>query len=241
MSKNTFGNRNVEQAKPAPAGGAVSCWDAGKASDAPGQPHKSKLERTQSLLTVISTSIGLMGVVGSALAMGISTFCTGAIEVRPNSESTPVIVKVYGKDGHESVFHTKHIELMPGDYHLEISSTDSKSVVHADTKVQFHKTNTVPVSFGRSAHLVDSISTSSNVPDFARVAQTEIATAAGNILGNLAKPRQDATPAQQEPAAESESTLEAKSTATDSAKKHHWWQIWKRSSVVSRSTDDKQQ
>jgi hypothetical protein len=109
---------------------------------------KTKLEKTQSMLSIVSTSIGLLGVAGSVFAYAASTFYTGTVEVQAHPDSAGVVVKVYTRDGHESVFHSKHIELMPGEYHLEVNSPEGK-IVHAETKVEFHKKNIVPVDFGQ--------------------------------------------------------------------------------------------
>src|SRR5262249_30222913 len=78
---------------------------------------------------------------------------TGTIEVRPASEIAGMKVKVYTKEGHESVYHSKHIELMPGEYHLEICLPDGK-VVHRESKVEFHQTNVIPVSFAQATDTV---------------------------------------------------------------------------------------
>ena len=111
---------------------------------------KTKLEKTQSMLTIVSTSIGLLGVAGSVFAYAASTFYTGAVEVQAHPDSAGVVVKVYTREGHESVFHSKHIELMPGEYHLEVNSPEGK-VVHAETKIEFHKKTIIAVDFGQPA------------------------------------------------------------------------------------------
>lgn len=125
------------------------CGELNASSIAPSQataPQKTKLEKTQSLLTVASTSIGLLGVAGSIFTFALSTFYTGTVEVAPDKNIAGVVVKVYTKEGHESVFHAKQINLMPGEYHLEISSPAGK-VVHSEAKIEFNKTTKIPVSF----------------------------------------------------------------------------------------------
>ena len=90
MTKNTNTVTNQEErSSKAPGSGANACCadathahahPAGAHAPAhPVVPQKTKLEKTQSLLTVVSTSIGLMGVAGSVFAMGLATFYTGAV------------------------------------------------------------------------------------------------------------------------------------------------------------------
>ncbi len=110
----------------------------------PGQ--KTRLEKTQSLLSVISSSVGLIGVAGSVFAFAVSSFYVGSVDIKPDREYPGLSVKVYTKEGHESLFHCKHISLMPGEYHLEISAPEKKAL-HLDTKISFNKNNEIPVSF----------------------------------------------------------------------------------------------
>jgi hypothetical protein len=208
---------------------------------APAPPHRSKLERTQSLLTVISTSIGLMGVAGSIVAFGISNFYTGAVEVRPPADTPDLIVKVYGKDGHESVFHTRHIDLVPGNYHLEVSSGDG-GVAHADATVRFHKTSTVPVVFRRPQRQSLASSTLSGAANVARAAGTEIASLAGSIFSSPAKsPKEPAaeesTPQEPEAALQPADNQTTDNAESGKAKKKRWWQIWKRSANDGGESD----
>lgn len=198
--------------------------------------HKSKLEKTQSLLTVISTSIGLLGVAGSLIAMGLSTFYTGAIEVRPQPDSSDLVVRVYSKEGRESVFHTKHIEVMPGDYHLEIASSDGR-VAHADTRVKFHKTNTVRVVFQRSVKAGGTPGSSS-----ADAGKPGLADVAGNIIKDLTSPPQKGSAAEQQEqtvAAEAPKNSAKEEESSDRTPKKRWWQIWKKGPSQRKSDEDK--
>ena len=243
MKNRTPSQQSVEKTMSGPTANTETHSPTAKAQTNPAPPHKSKLDKTQSLLTVISTSIGLMGVAGSALAMSLSTLYTGAVEVRPDADAADVVVRVYSKDGHESVFHTKHIDLMPGDYHLEISSGEGR-VAHADTRVRFHKTNTIPVIFRRSARQIASAhngsANASAASDSSKPA--DLANMAGNLIGDLARPQQDANAEKQQPAIEAESTTERDTQAqnTQSGKKRHWWQLWKRDANNDHTSGDKE-
>ncbi len=171
-------------------------------------PPKSKVEKTQSLLSLVSTTIGLIGVAGSVFAFATATFYTGSVEVKPDRDVPGVVVKVYTKEGHESVFHAKHIDLMPGSYHLEISAPDSK-VVHYETKVRFHKTSTVPISLTPAQ---ESKQESAKPTD----ENAEVSNETGD---NSASTDLAHSPFFAKQEKESEGT----------PKKRHWWQFWKRS------------
>lgn len=121
---------------------------------------KSSVEKAQPLLSVISASIGIIGAASTFCIWLASTFYVGQVEVKPAEPSrdvSGVAIKVYTKDGHESVFHTKKIALMPGEYHLEvISPTGSK--IPMDTTVRFNETKVLPVSFPDNAASTDTAS-----------------------------------------------------------------------------------
>ena len=109
-------------------------------------PPKSKVDKAQSLLTVISTSIGIMGALGSLAVWSASAFYVGHIHVKAEQDIPEMAVKVYTKEGHESVFHTKWIDLMPEKYHIEVVGPKGQSV-HRDVAVRFNETIDIPVSF----------------------------------------------------------------------------------------------
>ena len=247
MSKSTISNTKERTSAEATSG--ASPYGAGdKMHATPAPATKTKLEKTQSMLTVISTSIGLLGMAGSVFAMGLATFYTGAVEVRPDMDANDVVVKVYTKEGHESVYHTKHIELMPGSYHLEISS-DGR-VVHTETKIRFHKTNNIPVHFPRAAQSQPAPTPTPNTnPITAMFAPAATNSPAQNTSvqaqvtqSNPSAP-QSAAPAK--PTAAQQLSFaradlgEAGNASNTSAnnKKRRWWQVWKRSAAEADETD----
>jgi hypothetical protein len=205
------------------------------------------------MLTVISTSIGLLGMAGSVFAMGLATFYTGAVEVRPDLDASDVVVKVYTKEGHESVYHTKHIELMPGSYHLEISS-DGR-VVHTETKIRFHKTNTIPVHFPHLAQTPPAQAAAANTnPLTAIFAPAQTSAPAQNTSAqaqitqnNPSAPSSAQTTAPAQPSAAQqlsyakadlgEATNASNSAASNNSKKRRWWQIWKRTAAEVNEAD----
>lgn len=122
---------------------------------------KSSVEKAQPLLSVISASIGIIGAASTFCVWLATTFYVGQVEVQPVGNVAGVSIKVYTKDGHESVFHTKKIALMPGEYHLEvISPTGNK--IPMDTSVRFNETRVLPVSFPETTQSTDSASSIGN-------------------------------------------------------------------------------
>lgn len=106
---------------------------------------KSGVEKTQSLLTIVSTAIGILGAIGTGCVWLASTFYVGHLELKSGKEVPGMAVKVYTKEGHESVFHTKWIDLMPGKYHIEVIGPKGLSQ-HEDISVEFNKTHTLNVA-----------------------------------------------------------------------------------------------
>lgn len=190
--------------------------------------QKTKLEKTQSLLTVISTSIGLLGIAGSTFAFAASTFYTGSIDVRPDFETPGMVVKVFTSEGHQSVFHTKHINLMPGTYHLEISSPNGK-VVHRDSKIHFHKTNVIDVKLGPPP--ADSVETPAQAQASAAAPEAQNPDA-----GNTSTTAPVSTSTTDPRVAENSQAIDAQNNSSENQtenpgeapKKKRWWQVWKR-------------
>ncbi|MBY0359315.1 MAG: hypothetical protein K2W82_15040 [Candidatus Obscuribacterales bacterium] len=106
---------------------------------------KPKIERVHSYLTVASTAIGICGALGSLFVWLAANFYVGNIELKPEEQLDSLVVKVYNREGHESTYHSKSFQLMPGKYHLEVLLPENKSR-HFDTEVIFQKTTEIPFS-----------------------------------------------------------------------------------------------
>ena len=160
MSKHTVSNDTVKQGSPPADSGTQPAHPGALAA-----PHhgKSGVDKTQSLLTIVSTAIGIMGAVGTAAVWLASTFYVGHLELKTEKELPGMSVKVYTKDGQESVFHTKWIDLMPGKYHIEVIPPKGESH-HQDIDVQFNKTNTVRVLFPEEVK-TDTSAASASTPE----------------------------------------------------------------------------
>ena len=197
--------------------------------------QKTRLEKTQSLLTIISTSLGLIGIAGSTFAFAASTFYTGSVDVRPDFETPGLVVKVYTSEGHQSIFHAKHINLMPGDYHLEICSPNGK-VAHRDCKIKFHKNNIINVNLGPPP--AESAETAAAAQ--ALTAQGDgNANPASSIFGEqvtngeqLAANQLAANPPAQNESLENQNSTTAaaenSASGAEPSKKKRWWKFWQR-------------
>lgn len=221
---------------------------------APKPLQKTKLEKTQSWLTIISTSVGLMGIAGSTFAFAVSTFYTGSIDVKPDFATPGMVVKVYTSEGHETVFHTSHISLMPGQYHLEIVSPNGR-VVHQDTKVTFHHNNDIYVKLGSppqdatiSANTADAqpptgapeskdglgamLNFGASSENAAGPDSSTKQTQSGTSSYGQAEPA--AKPAAEPKAAVTQNEVTDANSENGSGKKK-WWQVWKRGEKNSSS------
>lgn len=98
-------------------------------------PQKSKTERTQSYLTMASTTIGILGAVGTAFVWAATTFFDGHILIVPDKEVPAVHVKVTDTKGHQNAYFQKAVYLVPGDYHVEVGVPDKQPTTHADVHV----------------------------------------------------------------------------------------------------------
>lgn len=99
-------------------------------------PHqKTKVEKAQSYLTMLSTTIGVVGAVGTAFVWLATTFFDGHILIVPDQDVPAVVVKVSDVKGHRSEYFQKAVYLVPGDYHVEIGVPDKQPTSHADVHV----------------------------------------------------------------------------------------------------------
>jgi hypothetical protein len=107
------------------------------------RPAKSTVDRAQQWLGLASTTVGLLGAVGAFVVWLGAGFYTGVIEIRP-AVKEPVQIKVFDARGHESTYHTRHLQLAPGNYHLEIASTSRPQTF--DAEVQFGRTTVIELA-----------------------------------------------------------------------------------------------
>lgn len=112
---------------------------------------KTRVEKVNTYLSTISTTIAILGGLGTLGVYLAANFYTGLVEVRPQGQADFVAVRVYNQKGEASTFHGNRFPLMPGEYHLEIKTSD-KAPFHADTTVEFTKTSVVDVPMDEAAN-----------------------------------------------------------------------------------------
>jgi hypothetical protein len=105
---------------------------------------KTKAEKAQSYLSITSTTIGIIGAVGTAFVYLASTYFTGQVEINPDKPVQEMMVKVTDSKGHQSTYYTRYVSLMPGDYHLEFGIPDKKPTKHADAHVKVWERTIIP-------------------------------------------------------------------------------------------------
>jgi hypothetical protein len=98
-------------------------------------PVKTKTEKAQSYLTIASTTIGVVGAVGTAFVWLATTFFDGHILIVPDKEIAAVCVKVSDLKGKRSEYFQKAVYLLPGDYHVEVGVPDKQPTMHTDVHV----------------------------------------------------------------------------------------------------------
>ena len=107
-------------------------------------PVKTKVEKAQSYLTVVSTTIGIVGAVGTGFVWLATTFFLGDVQIRPDKPVDNVVIKVTDKHGQTAMYYGKDVQLLPGKYHIEIGLPDKPATQHADINVQLWKIATIP-------------------------------------------------------------------------------------------------
>src|SRR5579885_2720746 len=108
---------------------------------APAAP--SKIDHTHKLLSIVSTSLGICGAMGTVIVGLLMNFYVGDVEIQPDKPVSALVVKVYDNKGHEAVYHTAKFQLMPGDYSVEILPEGVSKPLHAQAHVEFRKRQTI--------------------------------------------------------------------------------------------------
>ncbi len=103
---------------------------------------KTKTAKTKETLSILSTALPLIGVLGTAYVWVAANFYVGTVDIQPSGEYQNITVKVFDQKGQESQFHTPHFLLQPGKYHLAIS-LDEKGARHLDTEVALGRTSNI--------------------------------------------------------------------------------------------------
>jgi hypothetical protein len=102
----------------------------------------TKMAKTKETISILSTALPLIGVIGTAFVWFAANFYIGTVDIKPSAEYQEITVKVFDQKGAESQFHTPHFLLQPGKYHLAIS-LDDKGARHLDTEVMLGRTSNI--------------------------------------------------------------------------------------------------
>ena len=103
-----------------------------------------KLDKAHNYIGSLSKTIGIVGALGTLFVWATSTFYVGDVQIKSSQKIEALEVKAYTHKGNEAVYHTTSFQLMPGDYHLEITP-DGAATKYADIKVEFNKRCLVPI------------------------------------------------------------------------------------------------
>lgn len=116
-------------------------------------PTKSKVERAHHYLGIASTTIGIVGAIGTLFVWLAANFYVGDLEVKLDRPVTALEIKVYDRKGRESVYHTTRFQLMPGTYEMDVVPAGG-SAKRVSATVRFREKTvikvTVPGSQGES-------------------------------------------------------------------------------------------
>lgn len=104
----------------------------------------SSATRTKDIMAILVTALPIIGALGTFFVWTMTNFYVGDVEVQTSRPYSAIAVKVFDTKGQEVTFHTPKFQLMPGNYHLEITA-DKNGVQHADTNVAFHAKTKVQV------------------------------------------------------------------------------------------------
>jgi hypothetical protein len=113
------------------------------ANDSP--PRKTKVEHLQSYMGLASASIGVVGALGTVGVWVASNFYTGDVVIRPDKNVESIIVKVFDRKGQQATFYSRQFQLMPGQYHFEITMPQNETH-SADATIRFGKSAVIPVA-----------------------------------------------------------------------------------------------
>jgi hypothetical protein len=109
-------------------------------------PERSGSRKARETLNVFATAVlPIIGALGTLSVFLIANFYVGDVEVSPASPFHTLEIHAYNKKGQEAIFHSPRFQLMPDDYHFEIT-VDSALKQHADAAVQFRQKTLVKVS-----------------------------------------------------------------------------------------------
>lgn len=109
----------------------------------------TKATKTKEIITVLSTAVPVLGAVGTLFVWLCANLYVGNVEIQPANKYETIVVDVFDQKGQQSSFHTPRFQLMPGKYHLAIT-TDKNTAQHVDAQIELGKTETIKIENGES-------------------------------------------------------------------------------------------
>jgi hypothetical protein len=104
----------------------------------------SKSEKAHRYLNIVSTAFGICGAVGTLAVWGVANWYVGDVEMQADKPLESIVVKVYDNKGHEAQFRTPKFQVMPGDYHVEVTANGGKAQL-LETHVEYGKKTVMPI------------------------------------------------------------------------------------------------
>jgi hypothetical protein len=105
----------------------------------------SKSEKAHRYLSIVSTGFGICGALGTIAVWGVANWYVGDIELQADKPLQTIVVKVYDNKGHEAQFRTPKFQLMPGDYHVEVTANGGTAQL-VESHVEYGKKSVMPIA-----------------------------------------------------------------------------------------------
>lgn len=107
----------------------------------------SRVETTQKYLGLVYTSLGIAGAIGTIFVWLAANFYVGDVEIRDNGNVDSLTVRVFDRRGQEYTYHGRKFQLMPGDYHFEVTVPEGPAQKF-DASVRFNELTVLSVAAG---------------------------------------------------------------------------------------------
>ena len=104
-----------------------------------------KLSKAKDVLAVISTTVTILGALGTLFVFLAVNYYVGDVEVACSQPFQKIEIGAFNRKGQSSTFYTPKFQLMPGTYHLSITC-DGKAPQHQEAVVRVGHKTTVQVT-----------------------------------------------------------------------------------------------
>jgi hypothetical protein len=193
-------------------------------------PQDGARNSTKEFLQMASMAVPVIGAVGTLFVWGAANLYVGDVVVVSDQQCPDMVVSVYNSKGQESSYRVNRFQLMPGPYHVEVS-TDGKNKYRADINVLFRSVNRLVINnrpqigISRLApNAVSSVLMQAPVPaepedNNAKVTELQLEPASASPAHDVRPSDQEVTaPGQHESVAETENGSGQAALAAESSK-----------------------